>query len=156
MVTAKNLHPTALAQHHIDLMIIYPFLQHWEGEDLQDIINKIRCRMMNYQKTGKIWVDQRLYNINTYYLNALVALADKEKFSKKQRKNESLRLMSRWGAVANPLLNYPREMTIESGGKVYITFDYFLVSLFCKRTIRTHITEYMRYSTEMATQKRYV
>ena len=154
MVVAKNLDPTAIAQHHIDLMVIYPLLRSWDKEEQAKIIKKVKVRMMDYQTSGRVWVDSTLLNINNFYTDALIKLTNEEGLSKKQEENKSICLLNRWKKVISLLVNYPREMTIAGGGTIYITFDYFLISLLCNLSIRRHVTNYMRYSTEMATQKR--
>lgn len=154
MVTSKKLNATAVVQHHINHLLFYPL---WRGEIKEDQDKQlltIKRKMIGYQTSGKLLADYSLRNINNFYAEELIKLSNEEGLSEKQENQKSKRLFDRWRRVSSELINYPREMTLENGGTVYITFNYFLVSLIYNFSIRTHITAYMRYSAEMASQKK--
>lgn len=155
MVTDQDLNPTVLVQQHIDLMAFYSLFNMQNIEDQDDMILKIKVMMMLYQTGGKVWVNENLLRINIRYSNAISSLSRNPKLSVKQKKNKSIILLNSWAKLAGPMVNYPREMTLEGGGVVYISFNYFLISLIINRSIRRHITEYMHYSTELDYQKEF-
>lgn len=153
MAVAKNLEPTAFVQRHINNLVFYPLWRAEVKKDQDEMLITIKRRMKQYQTSGILSSDYILRNINNLSNEKLIKLSNEEGLSEKQEKKKSKLLLDRWKRLTNALVNYPREMTLEGGGTVYITFNYFLVSLIYNLSIRTHITAYMRYSAEMDAQK---
>lgn len=152
MIVAKDLEPTAFVQRHINNLVFYPLWRMEVKEDQHEMLITIKRRMKQYQTSGKLLSDYTLRNINNLSNDMLIKLSNEQGLSEKQEKKKSKLLLDRWKRLTDLLVNYPREMTLEDGGTVYITFNYFLVSLIYNLSIRTHITAYMRYSAEMDTQ----
>ena len=155
MIVTKNLDPTVYVQRHINQIAFYPLWSEEVKEDQEEILIIIKKRMMPYQTSGRLMSDYTLRNINNLCANRLIKLSNEEGLSEKEKKEKSKRLLDRWKNAIGTLVNYPREMTLENGDKVRISFNYFLVSLIYNMSIRSHITAYLRYSAELETQKIY-
>ncbi|SEA65177.1 hypothetical protein [Pedobacter hartonius] len=148
-VVALNIDPAALLQRYIDSLCYYPNLLPQEEAYHSNEWFRITIGMMDYQLSGKVFMDPDLSEINLKYLKLLIAKnADRSK-GKKQHEQECKDLIDKWGMEARPLLNYPEEIILEGGGVVRLSFSYQLRFTGSDRTIR-EVLQFMMRSLSLA------
>jgi len=143
-VTALHIDPAGLMQRYIDNFRFYPHFSTRSDQEKSGILSRIRHGMTDFQRSGKIYVDPVLSEINHRYGKLLIRLSNKRSLSPKQHDNQSITLLNQWEKEVRPLINYPEELMLEGGGVLRLSFNFMLVNMDFRHKIRKYIQMYMR------------
>jgi hypothetical protein len=143
-VTALHMDAAALVQRYLDGFRFYPYFSTLSEKDKSDLILKVGFGMTAFQRSGKIYVNPALQEINQRYGQLLYNLSKDQKLSPKAHDKQSIVLVAQWEKEARPLINYPQELMLEGGGVISLSFDFMLINMDFGHKIRKYSHLYMQ------------
>jgi len=129
MVTREEINPTVLLQLYINHIFLYPrFSKMNERAQLAEA-RKILEGMVGYENSSHTKTGISLWDICTKHIEVLISLSKQKNYSLNQKMRKSKKALKDWEMEVVPLINYPAEIILENGGKLNISFNYFLMCL---------------------------
>ena len=143
-VTALHINTTEMMQCYINSFRFYPYFSTRSEQEKSCILSRIRHGLTEFQRSGNIYVDPILAEINHRYGKLLIKLSKDRRLAPKAHDDQSRLLIEDWEKEVRPLINYPEEILLEGGGKLRLSFDFMLINIHFGRKIRRYMQIHMQ------------
>ena len=143
-VIALHIDPAEMVQRYIDGFRFYPYFSTRSEQEKLSVLSRIRHGMSEFQRSGRIYVDPILNEINQRYSKLLIMLSNEQQLSPKEHDKQSVVLIKKWEREVRPLINYPDVLTLEGSGAIRLSFDFMLTNIDFGHKISRYVQMYMK------------
>jgi hypothetical protein len=143
-VTALHIDPAEMMQRYIDGFRFYPYFSTRNEQEKLSVLSRIRHGMTEFQRSGHIYIDPILNEINQRYSKLLIMLSNEQQLSPREHDKQSVALIKKWEREVRLLINYPEELTLEGGGVLRLSFDFMLTNIDFGHKISRYVQMYMK------------
>lgn len=142
-MTLHQINQLVLLQLYINKISLFIFMCAMPEDHYQGRLNLVPTWIQKHLKKKGEKEKTIVFECCCAHLDQLKALMAKDHMSKNKKQQFASHIMLAWKREIDAMLNYNRDIQVEDLGKLSITFDYFLVSLWFGNDVSDDLAYFM-------------